>query len=167
MLAQNIARNHQPLNLAGAFIDSRYPAIAKISREQRVAHVSGGRPYLEGTLRSFVGCLGSVNLGHSRLATERLLRFLEPGGTQGQEPCSVAFGQLRGDKCPSRGVAAWLRKSAAFLHVLKVRSQNQGNPRAATMLSMTPAKAAREVVVVEVVLEFYELSLMSVFHSSL
>src|SRR5260221_9005054 len=83
---EQAARDHQPLDLAGAFVDLHHPGVAVVALDRVLLHVAVAAVDLNRLVGDPGRRLAGVELGHRRLARERTPAVLEPGGALEQEP---------------------------------------------------------------------------------
>src|ERR1700733_10341911 len=80
---QQLARDHQPLDFAGAFADGAELGVAKKFLHRIVFDEAVAAMDLHGFIADAHGGLGGEQLGHGRFLVDACAGILEPGGAQG------------------------------------------------------------------------------------
>src|SRR5437773_3891577 len=118
-ILEQAACDHQALDLRGALVDLHHPRVAVVALDRILLHVAVAAVHLDRLMRHPGRRLAAVELGHRRLARERLARVLEPGGALDQEPraldAALHLGQLELDRL---NLGQRLSERLALLRVL-------------------------------------------------
>src|SRR5262245_35017039 len=78
-------RNHETLNLTGPLVDRRYPDVAEVTLDRKLARVAVAAVNLNGAVANLDGGLGGIELCDRRRARKGQLSLLAPGGAQGEQ----------------------------------------------------------------------------------
>src|SRR5262249_42972494 len=84
--SQLLARDDDALDLARALVDARHADVADQPLDAHVARVTVAAVDLHGRVADAAGALRGEELGDRRLAGERSLALLAPGGAEDEEP---------------------------------------------------------------------------------